>query len=101
MKKINKKLDLKGLSKDLIGIGHSSLREDMAKNIFKLAVPRNIPEDLEKMKQNAPEVTVVLPEGSGDSANYMQIVDLVGEDEGNRVTMTAEKLTRIPNFSSL
>jgi len=69
--------------------------------INKFAVPRDVPEYLTETIEKAESIKVNIPDSKGaEKINYTQLIDKIGEDLVNKVTMTPVELDKVPNFPS-
>jgi hypothetical protein len=90
---LSNQFDQKGMIKE------ADFCDKLASHIDKLGMARGVPDDMAKLKEEAQDLKVNIPTDKGKDANYTQLTDLIGENQNNRITMAAEELTRIPNFS--
>jgi hypothetical protein len=65
----------------------------------KTANPRGVPETLKGKMEEAQKVEVEIPESCAANTNYMRLIEEIGPDLSNKVTMTPVPLDRVPNFS--
>jgi len=62
------------------------------------ASPRFVPEAFEKNIEEAERVKVDVPDSCSANSNYLRLIDEIGTDLSNKVTMTPVPLDRVPNF---
>ena len=80
---------------DLIGLSNK------LSTINKLATPRGVPEYLTEAIEKAESIKVNIPDSkNAGRVNYTQLMDLIGEDLINKVTMTPVELDKVPSFPS-
>ena len=90
---LSNRFDQRGMTKE------ADFCDKLASHIDKLGMARGVPDDIARLKEEAQDLKVNIPTNKEKDTNYIQLTDLIGDSQNNRITMASEELTRIPSFS--